>query len=142
MKIKTFKHNCILLPEPDVEAGFFTRKKLTFGDQRPLKRTNLSHVYKLYYYWKHIFKNSSSCPQWVSGSKWTFGSSLWHVELASETYMTIGHDCHNSTLQPPYRIDTFFSQSLLLEIFLFLADSETLGSLNFNELKAGSPCFY
>jgi hypothetical protein len=35
MKIKTCKHNCILLLEPDVEAGFFTRKKLTFGDQRP-----------------------------------------------------------------------------------------------------------
>jgi hypothetical protein len=121
MKIKTCKHKCILLPEPDVEAGFFTKKRLTFGDQRLLKSTNLSHVYKLYYIIENIsFKNSSSCPQWVSGSKWTFGSSLWHVELALETYvyMAIGHDCDNSTLQPPYRIDTFFSQSLLLEIFL------------------------
>ncbi len=39
-----------MLPEPDVEAGFFIRKKLTFGDQTPLKSTNLSHVYKPDYY--------------------------------------------------------------------------------------------
>jgi hypothetical protein len=64
------------------------------------------------------------------------------VELDLETYMPKGHDCHNSTLQPPYRIEKKFSLSLLLEFFLFFADSETLGSLNFNELKAGSPCFY